>query len=89
MRAKYLPGIISAVFGMTAAAAGAQTIEIGVGPEGSVILKASGPADLGVSVPFSATGDTWSATAVDAAGGADLGSTNITVSENFSGELTI
>ena len=74
---------------MTAAAAGAQTIEIGVGPEGSVISKASGPADPGVSVPFSATGDTWSATAIDAAGGADLGSTNITVSENFSGELTI
>jgi hypothetical protein len=87
MRAKYLSGVISAVFGLTAAAAGAQTIEIGVGPEGSVISKATGSADSVLS--FTAPGDIWSASAIDAAGGADLGSTNITVSENFSGELTI
>ena len=88
MRTKYLSGVISAVFGMTAAAAGAQTIEIGVGPAGSVTSVASGPAGP-VPVIFTAPSDTWSATAIDAASGADLGSTNTTISENFSGELTI
>ena len=83
MRTKYLSGIISAVCGLTAAAAGAQTIEIGVGPEGSVVSMATGPADSVLS--FTAPGNTWSASAIDAAGGADLGSTNITASENFSG----
>ena len=73
---------------MTAAAAGAQTIEIGVGPAGSVTSVASGPAGP-VPVIFTAPSDTWSATAIDAGSGADLGSTNTTVSENFSGELTI
>jgi hypothetical protein len=90
MGVKLLSGMATLACAMTAVAgAGAQTIEIGVGPEGSVIEKASGPADSGVSVGFSATGDMWSATAIDANSGADLGSTNIAVSENFSGELTI
>jgi hypothetical protein len=88
MGVKLFSGIVSAVFGMTAVAgAEAQTIEIGVGPAGSVTSVATGPADS--PVVFSAPGDTWSTTAIDASGGADLGSTNITVSENFSGELTI
>jgi hypothetical protein len=89
MGAKLLSGIVSAVCGMTAVGgAVAQTIEIGVGPTGSVTEVASGPGDS-APVVFSSPGDTWSATAIDAASGADLGSTNTTVSENFSGELTI
>jgi hypothetical protein len=36
MGAKFLSGVMSAVFGMTAVAAGAQTIEIGFGPHGSI-----------------------------------------------------
>jgi hypothetical protein len=90
MGVKILSGIVSTVFGITTVAgAAAQTIEIGVGPPGSVTEKNSGPADTGVSVGFSDTGNTWSATAIDAASGADLGSTNIAVSENFSGELVV
>jgi hypothetical protein len=90
MGAKYLSGLFSAVFGMaTAAGAGAQTIEIGVGPAGSIVVKNSGSADSGVSVDFSATHNTWSAQAEDPASGGNLGSTSITLSENFSGELVV
>ena len=88
MRAKYLSGVISAVFGMTAAAAGAQTIAIGrsrgfghiiglgpCGPWRVCALFRSGRHVFG----YGRRRRRWR----------DLGSTNITVSENFSGELTI
>jgi hypothetical protein len=89
VRSKLLSGIVSAAFGMTAiAGAGAQTISIGVGPAGSVVTKATGPGDA-APVIFFAPDNSWTASAVDASSGADLGSTNITLSENFSGELTI
>ena len=89
MGRKLLSGVASTIFTIAAVAgAGAQTIEIGVGPPGSVVEKASGPAGS-APVFFAAPGPTWTATADDAASGADLDSTNITVSENFSGELVI
>jgi hypothetical protein len=87
MRAKYLSGVISAVFGMTAAAAGAQTIEIGFGPHSSITTVASGPGPG--PVVGSAPDGSFTATALDFSSGADLGSTVATVSVLSSGALTI
>jgi hypothetical protein len=89
MRAKYLSGVVSAVFGMTAVAgAGAETISIGVGPAGSITTVASGPANS-APVVFSAPDNSWSTTATDVLSGADLGSTAISVPPLLSGTLTI
>jgi hypothetical protein len=72
---------------MTAAAAGAQTIEIGFGPHSSITTVASGAAPG--PVIGSAPDDSFTATAQDFSSGADLGSTVATVSVLSSGPLTI
>jgi PEP-CTERM motif len=72
---------------MTAAAAGAQTIEIGFGPHSSIITVASAPGPG--PVIGTGPGDSFTATAQDFSSGADLGSTVATVSVLSSGALTI
>jgi hypothetical protein len=79
MGAKLLSGVVSAVFGVTAiAGAGAQTISIGIGPEGSVTPVASGT----LSASYSAPDGSFLAQASDFSFGADLGSTAQTISVN-------
>ena len=79
MSSKVLSAIVSTVFGMTAVAgAGAQTIEIGVGPQGSITTVASGSG----SASYTAGDMTFLAQASDFSFGADLGSTAQTVSVN-------
>jgi hypothetical protein len=77
MSSKLLSGVVSAVFGMTTVvAAGAQTISIGFGPAGSITTLASGEPLVSAIGP-----DTeFQATAQDFSFGADLGSTNATIS---------
>ena len=77
MGSKLLSGVVSTIFGITTvAAAGAQTIEIGVGPAGSIMTLASGDPSVSATGP----GNQFQATAVDFSSGADLGSTNTTIS---------
>ena len=87
MGAKILSGIVLLVCGMApVAGAGAQTIEIGVGPKGSVTPVTSGSE----AVSFTAADLTFLAQATDLSSGADLGSTAHTVSVLVGpGELTI
>ena len=80
MRTRYVSGLISAVFGMTAAAAGAQTIEIGHGPAGGVITDVTGPPNGPGPITFTALDNTYTVSATDFSFGADLGSTATTVS---------
>ena len=77
MARKILSGVVSAVFGMTAVAgAGAQTISIGTGPEGSITTLASDDPAVSAIGP----GFQFSTNAFDFSSGADLGSTNATIS---------
>jgi PEP-CTERM motif len=77
MGARLLSGVVSAVFGVTAVVgAGAQTIEIGTGPEGSITTLASGDPSVSAIGP----GFSFQATALDFSAGADLGSTVATIS---------
>jgi hypothetical protein len=74
---KLFSGILSAVFGMTTiVGAGAQTISIGFGPAGSITTLASGDPLVSALGP----GALFQATAQDFSFGADLGSTNATIS---------
>jgi PEP-CTERM motif len=74
---KLFSGILSAVFGITTiGGAGAQTIFIGSGPAGSIVTLASGEFITSAIAPD----DTFSVTAQDFSSGADLGSTNATIS---------
>jgi hypothetical protein len=88
MRTRYLSGLISAVFGMTAATAGAQTIEIGFGPGPNPIVGV-GCTGLASSGPVNCLGPGFTASATDFSSGADLGSTATTVSVQSTGELMI
>jgi hypothetical protein len=74
---KLFSGILSAVFGIAAVGgAGAQTIFIGSGPAGSIVTLASGEFIVSATAPD----DTFQVTAQDFSSGADLGSTNATIS---------
>jgi hypothetical protein len=77
MSSKILSGVVSVVFGMTTVVgAGAQTISIGFGPAGSITTLASGEPLVSAVGP----GNEFQATAQDFSFGADLGSTNATIS---------
>ena len=77
MRRKLVSGVSSVIFAIGAvAAARAQTISIGYGPAGSITTVASGEPIVSAIGP----GDLFSATAQDFSFGADLGSTNATIS---------
>jgi hypothetical protein len=74
---KTLSGVVSAVIGMTTVAgAVAQTISIGTGPEGSITTLASGDPSVSATDP----GFQFSTNGFDFSSGADLGSTNATIS---------
>ena len=77
MGGKLLLGVASTIFAMTSVVGvGAQTISIGFGSEGSITTLASGDPLVSAVGP----GDLFQATAQDFSLGADLGSTNATIS---------
>ena len=77
MGGKLLLGVASTIFSITSVAGlAAQTISIGYGSAGSITTLASGDPLVSAVGP----GDLFQATAQDFSAGADLGSTNATIS---------
>jgi hypothetical protein len=77
MNRSLLSGVVSSIFAITTVVgAAAQTISIGYGPAGSITTLASGEPFVSALGP----GAQFQATAQDFSFGADLGSTNATIS---------